>query len=353
MIKISVIIPVYNVEKYIRKCVDSVINQTLKDIEIILVNDGSPDNCPAICDEYEKTDSRIKVIHKKNGGVSDARNAGIDIATGEYLVFVDSDDWIEPNTCEILFDEATENNAEFVIPAYYIEAKNGTTIKHIFNERKIIFGPDNIKEKLFRRMLCLTKEELKYPEQIDALSGICAKLYKRSIICDNNIRFIDRKLIFSEIVDFHFRYMQYVNTAVYIDVPLYHYIRTNITSGTTAYRKDFFELWKPWFAFVEEFIEENDYHELLDEALNNRICFSIISCGGSAVRSGSFKQTYFEIKTLLHEPVLIEAFKNFQFTYLPFHWKLFFLLAKHRMTLSFLVITKTMRYIMNKKRNFG
>ena len=93
---ISVIVPIYNVEKYIKKCIDSIINQTYKNLEIILVNDGSPDECGKICDEYERIDSRIVVIHKENGGLSDARNAGLKVMHGKYVAFVDSDDWIEP-----------------------------------------------------------------------------------------------------------------------------------------------------------------------------------------------------------------------------------------------------------------
>ena len=111
---ISVIVPVYNVESYLRRCIDSIINQTYRDIEIILINDGSTDNCGAICDEYAALDGRITVIHKANGGLSDARNAGIDIATGEYLAFVDSDDFITEDACEYLLHQATTYNADIV-----------------------------------------------------------------------------------------------------------------------------------------------------------------------------------------------------------------------------------------------
>ena len=100
--KISVIIPVYNVEPYLRKCLDSVINQTYRNLEIIIVDDGSPDNCGAICDEYAARDDRVIVIHKKNGGVSAARNDGIRIASGKWITFVDPDDWCEPDYYEML-----------------------------------------------------------------------------------------------------------------------------------------------------------------------------------------------------------------------------------------------------------
>ena len=110
--KISVIVPVYKVEKYLDKCVESIVNQTYKNLEIILVDDGSPDNCPAMCDEWAEKDERIRVIHKENGGLADARNAGMDIATGDYIGFVDSDDWIEPNMYEVLLKNALKYDAD-------------------------------------------------------------------------------------------------------------------------------------------------------------------------------------------------------------------------------------------------
>ena len=104
--KVSVIVPIYNVEKYLDRCMQSVLNQTLKDIEIIMVDDGSPDNCPSMCDEYARKDNRIKVIHKKNGGLGFARNSGLEIATGEYVAFIDSDDFIDTSMYETLYNTA-------------------------------------------------------------------------------------------------------------------------------------------------------------------------------------------------------------------------------------------------------
>ena len=116
--KISVIVPVYNVEKYLTRCVDSIINQTYKNLEIILVDDGSPDNCGAMCDEYAKRDERIKVIHKENGGPSSARNDGLDIATGDYIGFVDSDDFIDPVMYDQMILCMQEYGAEIVVCNY-------------------------------------------------------------------------------------------------------------------------------------------------------------------------------------------------------------------------------------------
>ena len=109
---ISVIVPIYNVEEYLNECVDSILNQTYKNLEIILVDDGSTDKSGIICDDYAKIDSRIKVIHKKNGGLSDARNVGIDRALGEFIIFIDSDDYIDHSMCEILLAYASKYDVD-------------------------------------------------------------------------------------------------------------------------------------------------------------------------------------------------------------------------------------------------
>lgn len=127
---ISVIVPIYNVEKYIHRCIESIINQTYKNIEIILVDDGSPDQCPLICDEYVNKDSRIKVIHKENGGLSDARNAGIKIAKGEYYCFVDSDDYIKETMIEDLLMIALESKVKLVISNIMVIDESGDRVFH-------------------------------------------------------------------------------------------------------------------------------------------------------------------------------------------------------------------------------
>lgn len=147
MDKISVIVPVYNVEKYLSKCVDSIIKQTYRNLEIILIDDGSPDNCGAICDEYAEKDNRIKVIHKPNGGLSDARNAGLDIATGEYIAFVDSDDYIAENMIEKLYERLIKDGSdmalcgfEYVNESYGSAEDNKTDITNCIVDEKGFFN---------------------------------------------------------------------------------------------------------------------------------------------------------------------------------------------------------------------
>ncbi len=129
MPKVSVIIPVYNVEPYLRQCLDSIVNQTLEDIEIILVDDGSTDNSGEICDEYEAKDGRIRVIHKVNEGLSCGRNDGIAASTAPYIMFVDSDDWVEPDFCELPYDTVQANNADLVLFTINNISPNGMTAK--------------------------------------------------------------------------------------------------------------------------------------------------------------------------------------------------------------------------------
>ena len=150
MSKVSIVVPIYNVEKYLEQCIDSIINQTLKDIEIILVDDGSPDNCPQICDDYAKKDSRIKVVHKKNGGLSSARNAGIEVATGDYIGFVDSDDYIELDMYEKMYSIAIENNVDFVMSDYYRVSDGGKVIATLDMDEGI-YEKNKIKRDIFPR----------------------------------------------------------------------------------------------------------------------------------------------------------------------------------------------------------
>ena len=171
MEKISIIVPVYNVEKYLKKCIDSIINQTYKNIEIILVDDGSKDSSGRICDEYIEKDKRIVTIHKKNGGLSDARNEGIKKATGKYLSFIDSDDYIEENMIGNLYKSIIENDSDISTCAKIIEYSN----KKIIKNNKSNFCINN--NEAMKRMLTF--------DEID--TSACDKLFKKDLFL--NIKF--------------------------------------------------------------------------------------------------------------------------------------------------------------------
>jgi glycosyltransferase involved in cell wall biosynthesis len=160
--KISIIVPIYNVERYINRCVDSILSQTFTDFECILVDDGSPDNCPMICDGYAEKDERIRVIHQNNVGTAHARDAGVKMSIGEFLVFVDSDDSIPPNAIQCLYEKQQETGADVV---------TGATLWHFKKHKKICKDEFNFTIPLMLP-LCTTNK------------GLCARIYKRNLYHD-------------------------------------------------------------------------------------------------------------------------------------------------------------------------
>lgn len=180
MPKVSIIMPTYNVEKYFRQCLESVLNQSLYDIEIIPVDDGSPDNCGKIMDEYAKTDKRIKPIHKENGGYGSAVNVGIEMATGEYIAILETDDWVEPNTYEILYNNAKNNNTDITKCGFYHYDSLGE-VKNIKNNMyNIVEGAPN-----------KTFNILEYPILVIFHASVWAGIYRSSFI--KNIKFIEKE----------------------------------------------------------------------------------------------------------------------------------------------------------------
>ena len=216
--KISVIVPVYKVEKYLRKCVDSIINQTYQNLEIILVDDGSPDNCPAICDEYAAKDSRVRVIHKENGGLGDARNAGLDACTGEYIGFVDSDDWIDANMYSDMATMMEEKNLDVVCaPANIVE--NGQII-----DIRCRYYPDgSIVDSMEIARRCLVNEIQAY---------LPFKLFRRN--CWESLRF-PVNCIFEDVAISFRPYLNASRPIGFLDRPYYYYVKNQ--DGLTFHRK--------------------------------------------------------------------------------------------------------------------
>ena len=175
MEKISIIVPIYNVEKYLRDCIDSIINQTYINTEIILVNDGSTDSSPDICEEYASKYENIKIINKKNGGLSDARNAGLEKATGTYVMFTDSDDYLAPNSCEVLYNAIKETNLEFVTGNFAFTNNDGTPWKKpMFSDK---FENTNLSIVDYKKSFYLLN------------CGVWNKIFRRDFIEKNNLKF--------------------------------------------------------------------------------------------------------------------------------------------------------------------
>lgn len=230
--EISVIVPVYNGEKYLKRCIDSILAQTFTDFEVILVNDGSSDNSAAILDEYAALDSRVRIIHKeKSEGAGPARNSGIDASTGKFVMFLDADDLIEDNMFETLLNEQREHNSDLVICSYqsfvdgvdnYLENEN--------YESAVISDKDTVRKFFVEN----------FPDGI--VGYLWNKLYKGEIIRENNLRFPDMRRLQDGV--FNISYFGCIDSCKVIDRPLYHYMLNPQTGLFKKCPKDYFELIK-------------------------------------------------------------------------------------------------------------
>lgn len=240
MNKVSVIVPIYKVEKYLDRCIQSIVNQTYKNIEIILVDDGSPDNCPKICDDWAKKDSRIVVIHKKNGGVSSARNLGLERATGDYITFADADDFIDETMYEKLVDSAVQKESDVVLcrfSYFYEETEKENKIMEV-NLDKLS------KEKIFPFLLKVGMYARNDSLETENIMGcIWRGIYKKDIIknvrfqnlsiCEDTIFIIDvfkRNPKISIVNDYLYRYVQRKTSAVH------QFNETKINNRINAYK---------------------------------------------------------------------------------------------------------------------
>ncbi|WP_346687337.1 glycosyltransferase family 2 protein [Megamonas hypermegale] len=246
---ISIIVPVYNVEKYLKRCIESMLNQTFKDFELLLLDDGSTDSSGSICDKYAKKDTRIIVKHKKNQGVSATRNLGIDIAKGEYIAFVDSDDWIENDYLEKMYLKINEMNVPLLITGH-IEERNGIV--------KNTFIPDE--EKVYTR----TDIQLEFLKQEKFMWTVYDKLYLKKII--NEIRF-DSKLKIAEDMYFLWNILKKINTVGYMPLYKYHYDRGASTTISSPFSLKWIDCIKVKKKIYEDCINISQKHKILSKLM--------------------------------------------------------------------------------------
>lgn len=234
---ISIIVPIYNVEKYLDRCINSLLSQSYKNLEIILVDDGSPDNCPQMCDEYLLKDSRIKVIHKKNEGLGYARNSGLSVATGKYISFVDSDDYVSNDMCEKLILSAEKYNADIVYGGIVYEntETNEKTNSRPFDEIQV-WRAEQVEDFFWGMIGCEPREKKDTIMEV----SVWKALFKRSIFCNNDIKFVSEREFISEDVIFNIDFIPKCDCIVAIPDCIYYYC-VNPNSLSKVFRTDRFE----------------------------------------------------------------------------------------------------------------
>lgn len=327
---ISIIVPVFNAEEYLAQCLDSILNQTYRDLEILCINDGSCDGSIGILKKYKNRDSRIVIIDKQNEGVSATRNVGLKKANGDYLMFVDADDWIEPYTCEKALVTLNDNNADIVMWSYVSEYGASNSPKTIFPDN-CVFERQEILNRLHRRFIGIVGEELEHPELADAICPVWGKLYKRDLIVQSGAAFIDLVEIGTyEDGIFNLETFFYADKVVYLNQCMYHYRRSNTTSVTSAYREELFGLWQNLYQRMGQYIQEKNLPEIYNEALQNRIALGVL---GLTLNVSGARKSFFEKRRELREILKSEKYHtaliSLDISGMPKKWKLFYGCAQY------------------------
>lgn len=347
---ISVVIPVYNTVRYLRQCLDSVISQTYSDLEILIVDDGSTDGSADICDEYEKRDKRISVFHVENSGPSAARNVGIENACGEFIMFVDSDDYVDLLLCERMVHVQSKDNSDLVICAHWNVSSKETIAKQIYGEDEFFDGSTYREDILIRTLGPICKKGTT-PFQLDILTPVWARLYKTEIIKENDIRFIDLSLLPSECQQFNFEYAVAAKNASYIESPLYFYRRNTISSITKPYRENLFGKWKWWCEYENKFIAAKCESEDVRKGYYGRICCSVIPLCRNALKAKNYSETKKETAIFLNDEIYKKSFSNFSMRQWPLYWKIYFWFAKRRLITPFVLMTRVAtKYLRRRHR---
>lgn len=257
--KVSVVIPVYKVEAYLKRCVDSVLAQTLQDLEIIMVDDGSPDNCPQMCDDYARQDSRIRVIHKENGGLASARNAGMKVTSGKWLFFLDSDDWLEPDGLKKLYDTGEQYQVDFV---RYRAIRSGwpgmaehapCMVEPVRELQEGYYNKQRIIEEVYPRLMVTPQLTM------GAIVGACGSLYRLDFLRENNLMFYE-EVKFSEDLVFSARVVRAAKCFYFVDTPsVYHYFY-NPNSISKSFRQGRWDSCKGLIQTCErDFSDDSEY----------------------------------------------------------------------------------------------
>ena len=261
---ISIVVPIYNVEEFLDECIESVLAQDFTDYEILLVDDGSPDNCPAMCDAWAKKDKRMKVIHKQNGGLTSARYASFETAKGEYIIFFDSDDYVEENMIEELVNKALSTDKDITMCSYYRDTADEMIPVFMGYGKGVIE-----REELPMQFILPIIRPMRGDPATNAF--MVTKLFKTTKI--RKQYFVSEREYYTEDVLFNAQIALHINGIAIVNKPLYHYCE-NKDSLTFKYRENKFEMWNKRTAYFENYFRQNGW---LEAAADRLITLHLVS----------------------------------------------------------------------------
>jgi len=348
MARISIIIPIYNSEQYLEELNKSLVNQSFRDLEIIYVNDHSPDNSKQIIESFLEKDYRIKLFNKTNGGAADALNYGTAMAKGEFLMYLDADDTLALNACERAMDVMNQKQVDLVFWAYTKEYKaNNKSVKgpRLFSSEKLFSSPNEM-QLLRRRMIGLLNGELKDPIATDYFNAGWGKLFRTIIIKENNIQWKNTEAVGSSDVLFNAQLMPHIKSAYYLPEFLLHYTKDNNSSLTKTYGWTLFAKMKQLHKEIEKVIILH-YSSLPEfwEALSNRRALSLINLALSVSRFPFHPESIKCMRSYLSDSKYRSALKKLPLSYLPIHYKVFFMNCRMKNVFIVLIMGKLMRIL--------
>ena len=342
MPKISIIIPVYNVEKYIHRCLDSILRQTISDIEIILIDDGSTDKCPQICDEYQKIDSRIKVVHKENEGLGLARNSGLNISSGEYVAFVDSDDFVDIDIFEKMYEKAVSFDCDAVLQGNKL-FNNGKISQKNSCKRNILYENENI---ILEMLPSIIGSDFRGNDYIGM--SVWRGLYRRKVIEDNNIRFFSERDYISEDILFDILFYSKAKKVFVSDLFGYYYC-INPGSLTHSSKPQKYLLNDSSHKKIKELLSEINASTESYKRLDYTYIFNMKACINNEVNAISVlgkRRTKEIVSEIVSSQELANTLKTFDTKKMPIHKKIYCYFLKRKCVNLLILYTKLQKGVM-------
>lgn len=331
MNKVSIIVPVYNVEKYLKRCMDSLLGQTLKDIEIVMVDDESPDNSPRLCEDYRAKYPNVKVVHKKNGGLGYARNSGLEVCEGEYVAFIDSDDFVDVHMFEDLYNYAHNNKLDACFCGYndyiddqHIRKRQEKYDNEVCDGRKAV---DHV-------LMDMVGAEPSYHSDVRILSSMWKGIYSLDTIRKNKLQFVSEREYIAEDIMFHIDFLPHASKVGFVP-GCYYYYCDNGTSLTRSYRSDRFAKELFQYGAMEKRLLAYGYKSaIFRDRLDRYLLLKIRGCIAQQyyyISKNGYRMMRTEARKIVSRPEVRAFCKRYPSSMLPIKHRLFFNLVRYKL----------------------